>query len=117
MLGLGHMVLLDRADGSGMIPNEAATHPPPYEVPFSLMVPKRGTGTNLLVPVCLSVSSAAFASTRIESMLMSIGSAAGVAAKQLVDRHISAVQDVNVSKVQEILTSKFGQSIHLPPGV
>ena len=50
----------------GNFPQCPETSPPAYDVPFSLMVPKRGTGTNLLVPVCLSVSSAAFASTPIE---------------------------------------------------
>lgn len=80
------------------------------------MVPKRGTGTNLLVPVCLSVSSAAFASTRLEAMLMGTGSAAGVAAKQLVDRSVATVQDVDVSKVQSILTDVFKQAIHAGKG-
>ena len=48
-------------------------------------MPKRGTGANLLVPVALSASAVAFSSTRIENMYMNVGSAAGVAAKQLVD--------------------------------
>ena len=39
-----------------------------YDVPFSVMVPKRGTGANLLVPVALSASAVAFASMRIENM-------------------------------------------------
>ena len=52
----------------GNFPKDQATTKPSYDVPYRLMVPKRGTGTNLMVPVCLSVSSAAFASTRIESI-------------------------------------------------
>lgn len=48
------------------------------------MVPKKsGGGANLLVPVCLSASAVAYSSTRIENMFMSVGSAAGVAAKQV----------------------------------
>ena len=45
------------------------------------------------------------------------GSAAGVAALQLVEGSVSTVQDVNVSKVQEILTGVFKQTIHVgtPP--
>ena len=35
-----------------------------YDVPFKIMVPKRGTGANLLVPVALSTSAVAFSSTR-----------------------------------------------------
>jgi len=77
------------------------------------MIPKRGTGTNLIVPVCLSTSHAAFASTRIEAMLMGTGSAAGVAAKQLVDGTAATVQDVNVTQVQGILRERFQQIVHI----
>lgn len=87
-----------------------------YDVPFRAMLPKRGTGTNLLVPVCLSASAVAYSSTRIENMLMSVGTAAGVAAKQLVDGTAATVHDVDVSTVQAILTGSFGQRVHGPPG-
>merc|ERR1712063_88886 len=87
-----------------------------YDVPFKIMVPKRGTGSNLLVPVALSASAVAYSSTRIENMFMSVGSAAGVAAKQLVDGSVSTVQDVDVGAVQKILTRRFNQRIHGPPG-
>jgi len=46
---------------------------------------------------------------------MSVGSAAGVAAKQLVDGEVSVVQDVDVTKVQQILSTTFKQRIHGPP--
>ena len=95
------------------LPSDPGAGPPSYDVPYRLMVPKRGTGTNLLVPVCMSVSSAAFASTRIEAMLMGTGSAAGVAAKQLVDGSVTTVQDVDVSAVQAILTGTFKQRVHV----
>jgi len=39
-----------------------------YDVPYKIMLPKRGTGANLLVPVALSSSAVAFSSTRIENM-------------------------------------------------
>ena len=88
-----------------------------YDVPFAVMTPKRGQGENLLVPVALSASAVAFSSARIENMYMSVGTAAGVAAKQLVDGSCEAVQDVDVSVVQAILTSGvFQQRIHGPPG-
>ena len=88
-----------------------------YDVPYNIMVPKRGTGTNLLVPVALSASAVAYSSTRIENMFMSVGAAAGVAAKQLVDGTAATVQDVDVTAVQAILTSAlFNQRIHGPPG-
>ena len=75
-----------------------------YDVPYAALVPKRGQGGNLLVPVCLSASAVAYSSTRIESMFMYVGTAAGVAAAQVVNGLASTVQDVNVTKVQQILT-------------
>merc|ERR1712048_980600 len=59
----------------GEFPHNSETVKPSYDVPYRLMIPKRGTGTNLLVPCALSTSHAA----------LGIGSAAGVAAKQVVD--------------------------------
>jgi len=84
-------------------------------VPYSVLVPKRGTGTNLLVPVGISASAVAYSSTRIENMFMSLGAAAGVAAQQLVDGSVAVVQDVNVTRVQEVLAGTFKQRIHGPP--
>ena len=86
-----------------------------YDCPFAIMVPKRGQGTNLLVPVALSASAVAYSSTRIENFFMSVGTAAGVAAKQLVDGSAATVQDVDVAAVQAILTGTFSQRIHGPP--
>lgn len=43
---------------------------------------------------------------------MYVGTAAGVAAKQVVDGEVATVQDVNVTKVQTILTQTFKQAIH-----
>ena len=80
------------------------------------MVPKRGVGANLLVPVALSASAVAYSATRIENMFMSVGTAAGVAAKQLVDGTAACVQDVDVAAVQDALVNKFQQRIHGPPG-
>ena len=42
-------------------------------------------------------------------------SAAGVAAQQLVDGSAATVQDVNVSRVQEVLVGTFKQRVHGPP--
>ena len=97
----------------GNFVSNATTQLPPYDVPYRLMIPKKGTGANLLVPVCLSASHVAFASTRIETMLMGVGSAAGVAAQQLVDGTAQTVQEVNISMVQNILVNIFKQQIHV----
>ena len=47
---------------------------------------------------------------------MNVGSAAGVAAKQLVDGTAPTVHDVDVALVQKILNETFHQRIHGPPG-
>lgn len=86
-----------------------------YDVDYRVMTPKRSTGANLLVPVAISTSAVAYSSMRIENMFMSLGTAAGVAAKQLVDGSVDTVQDVNVSAVQDILVNTFKQRIHGPP--
>lgn len=94
-----------------------------YDVPYSAMSPKRGQATNLLVPVTISASSVAYASTRIENMFMDLGSAAGVAIAQLLDRQGGSigsqcpsipVQDVNVTAVQDVLVSVYNQRVHGP---
>ena len=87
-----------------------------YDLPYAAMLPKRGTGANLLVPVCLSASAVAYSSTRIENMFMSVGAAAGVAAAQVVAGTAATVQDVDVAQVQAVLTAQFKQRIHGPPG-
>ena len=87
-----------------------------YDVPYKIMVPKRGVGANLLVPVALSASAVAYSATRIENMFMSVGTAAGVAAKQLVEGTAACVQDVDVAAVQGVLVGTFKQRIHGPPG-
>eukprot|EP01043_Picozoa_sp_COSAG02_P098282 COSAG02_NODE_34442_length_484_cov_0.805195_1_plen_154_part_01 len=105
-------LLLTRADmpavfGPSKIDNDY------YDVPYKIMLPPRGVGANLLVPVALSASAVAYSSTRIESMFMAVGTAAGVAAQQLVDGSVEAVQDVDVATVQGILVSHFRQQIHV----
>ena len=45
---------------------------------------------------------------------MYVGTAAGVAAKQVVERTAASVQDVNVTEVQRILTGTFNQIVHVP---
>jgi hypothetical protein len=81
------------------------------------MLPKKGTGANVLVPVGLSASAVAYSSTRIENMFMSLGTAAGVAAAQVVAGEAATVQEVDVGKVQAVLVGDlFKQRIHGPPG-
>lgn len=93
-----------------------------YDVPFGVMVPANPRqASNLLVPVCISASSVAYSSARIENMFMDLGSAAGVAVAGLLDLESPRrkgscpplkVQNVNVTSVQEKLANDYNQSFH-----
>jgi hypothetical protein len=94
-----------------------------YDVPFGVMVPANPQqASNLLVPVCISASSVAYSSARIENMFMDLGSAAGVAVAELLGRGttkpgdcpILAVQGTNVSAVQDVLSTVYKQKFHGP---
>lgn len=75
-----------------------------YQMPLSLLLPKRGEASNLLVSVCNSASHVAFATVRMEPQFMIIGHAAGVVAALAVNSS-SAVQDVPASAVSTLLAA------------
>jgi len=94
-----------------------------YDVPFHAIVPQRGQASNLLVPVTLSATSIAYSSTRIEGMFSDLGTAAGVAVALALQSGEApapgacpafAVQDTNVTAVQEVLVNVYRQRIHGP---
>ncbi len=67
--------------------------PKPYGVSYRAIVPKRGECANLLVPVCVSASYAAYGSIRMEPVFMMLGQVAATAAAQAIDGQTS-VQEV-----------------------
>jgi len=85
-----------------------------YDVPLNVTLPKRAEATNLLVPVAISVSSVAFSSTRIETMLMDLGAACGVVAAGVANGTWAAAQDVVIPQVQAVLQARYGQRVRGP---
>jgi hypothetical protein len=77
----------------------------PYEVPYRAIVPKRSEATNLLVPVCVSSSHAAYGTIRQEPVFMIVGHATGDAAAIAIHQHLD-VQDVPASTLQTKLLAE-----------
>jgi hypothetical protein len=76
--------------------------PQPYGISWRAIRPKRAECKNLLVPVCVSASHAAYGSLRMEPVYMALGQAAGTAAAFAVAAR-SDVQDVPYATIRERL--------------
>jgi hypothetical protein len=72
----------------------------PFPVSYRAVVPKESECANLLVPVCLSATHAAYGSIRMEPVFMMLGQACGLAAEQAVKNGVS-VQAVSVAQIRE----------------
>jgi hypothetical protein len=79
----------------------------PYEIAYGSLVPKKGQGSNLLVPVAMSASHIAYGSIRMEPVFMILGQSAATAAVMAIDGSL-AVQSVPYEKLKEQLI-KDGQ--------
>jgi len=77
----------------------------PYEIAYRALAPKWEQCGNLLVVCCVSASHVAYSSIRMEPQYMIMGHAAGDAIAQAFHGH-SAVQDVNVSRLQKTLRAQ-----------
>jgi hypothetical protein len=87
---------------------------PPYAIGYDALVPRRGECDNLLVTFALSASHSAFASLRMEPVLMITSqSAATAAVLSLADSR--AVQDVDYDVLRERLLAD-GQVLEWPRG-
>jgi hypothetical protein len=75
----------------------------PYLISYRSLVPKRSQITNLLVPVCLSSSHAAFGSIRMEPVFMALGQVSAIAAYLSMQQKLP-VQDVSAEEIRRHLT-------------
>jgi len=79
----------------------------PYEIAYGSLVPKKGQGSNLLVPVAMSATHIAYGSIRMEPVFMILGQSAATAAVFAIDDNLP-VQKVPYVKLREQLL-KDGQ--------
>jgi len=75
-----HVQRVATADGAVENEGEMYVETKPYEIPYRMILPRKGEVDNLLVPVCFSASHVAYSTIRMEPQYMIIGQAAGVAA-------------------------------------
>lgn len=65
----------------------------PFPISYGAIVPARGECENLLVPVCISASHAAYGAVRVEPTYMVLGQSAATAAALSIDNNVS-LQDL-----------------------
>lgn len=92
----------------------------PFPISYRAIVPKREECDNLLVPICLSATHAAYGSIRMEPVFMVLGQSAATAAAIAV-RNSQAVQDVSYSELRPLLEANgqvldLGDDYVTPPG-
>jgi len=71
----------------------------PYPLPLGCILPRKTDATNLLVPVTLSATHAAFGSIRMEPTYMILGQAAATIACLALDKQAAPVQDIPYAEI------------------
>jgi hypothetical protein len=74
----------------------------PYPISYRAIVPKQSECTNLLVPVCVSATHAAYGSIRMEPVFMILGQSAATAAALALDAD-GIVQNIQVERLHSKL--------------
>jgi hypothetical protein len=74
----------------------------PYPISYRAIVPKRAECTNLIVPICVSATHAAYGSIRMEPVFMILGQSAAIAAVLALDAD-GIVQNVQYEQLHAIL--------------
>ena len=82
------------------------------EIPIEALLPRRSECENLLVPVCASFTHIGFATFRLEPQYAVFGQSAAVASVLSGRSSKAALQDLNISLLQEELKAQ-GQLIHV----
>ncbi|TKC05917.1 FAD-dependent oxidoreductase [Pedobacter frigoris] len=98
----------------GFVQNEGdigVKAPIPYGISYDAIIPKRKECTNLLVPVCLSISHIAYGSVRMEPVFMILGESAATAASLAIDHHID-VQNVPYAELEKLLLRQKQQLVN-----
>ncbi len=85
----------------------------PYVISYRSLLPKPDQCTNLLVPVCLSASHAAYGSIRMEPVFMILGQSAATAAALALDLDV-APHELDYAVLRRRLLAD-GQVLDLPP--
>lgn len=75
-----------------------------FPISYRSIRPRRGEGSNLLVPMCLSSTHACYGPLRMEPVFMMLGQAAGTAASLAIDAEVS-VQDLPYPMLRQRLLS------------
>jgi hypothetical protein len=81
-------------------------NPGQYQLPLSLIVPKRGEVRNLIVPVCSSASHVAYATVRMEPQFMVLGHSAGLLAALASSNEPAVVHDIDPAQLHRILLAE-----------